>query len=505
MRYDLFGGAMRKPLEDKAVENVLQRGLAKELHDELLLHPGLSFGFALLWAWTRLAFGTSSFDESLLFGFDSTGIVDLILVFSNALAYLAIGILYKLRGVVFSGKAYRRLIAIAVVAGTVFCEAPSIFSAEIGTAMSLGMGCFGAVFLGIGIAFYYVEWARILGFLGPRTALIHAFFGLLGSGAILFCLNWLPVSVQFAYLVGAPLAIMQIVSSWTKGHSKRVFSHGLETKSRIPWRLLVTAAVVGASFGLASEIGGMGNYVDPALVRNALTFIVAGALLLFSAVLFRMDFNQLMYRVGMPVIAAGCLLFVVLGGKGYLGGFLFSVGYLFMDLLIWVLLAYMIKHQALSANWVVALVVGCLLLGRSGGDWVARMAVAELGLPMATIHNNLLVIVVYALMFCALVVQSKKNIRFGWGAVKPAGNENYASGLDAASRIVAEDHGLTPRETEILTMLARGYSRETISKSLVLAKETVRTHATNIFRKVDVHSHQELIAVVEDQAKLLDE
>jgi len=51
--------------------------------------------------------------------------------------------------------------------------------------------------------------------------------------------------------------------------------------------------------------------------------------------------------------------------------------------------------------------------------------------------------------------------------------------------------GLTERETTILRALARGLSNEAIGKELWVAEQTVKSHLTNIYRKLDVKNRTE--------------
>jgi DNA-binding CsgD family transcriptional regulator len=55
--------------------------------------------------------------------------------------------------------------------------------------------------------------------------------------------------------------------------------------------------------------------------------------------------------------------------------------------------------------------------------------------------------------------------------------------------------GLTERETEILGLLVQGMSLPSIQRELVVASDTVRTHVKHIYRKLDVHTRQELIGL----------
>ena len=70
-----------------------------------------------------------------------------------------------------------------------------------------------------------------------------------------------------------------------------------------------------------------------------------------------------------------------------------------------------------------------------------------------------------------------------------------AGRLEQHCASVARDYGLTPRESEVIVLLA--YGRTLIARDLQIAKGTARTHIENIYRKLDVHKQQELIDLVE--------
>ncbi len=57
----------------------------------------------------------------------------------------------------------------------------------------------------------------------------------------------------------------------------------------------------------------------------------------------------------------------------------------------------------------------------------------------------------------------------------------------------AKNYNLTPRETEIAELLIKGSSYADISSSLFIAMPTVKSHVTNIYRKVQVKNKIELL------------
>ena len=54
--------------------------------------------------------------------------------------------------------------------------------------------------------------------------------------------------------------------------------------------------------------------------------------------------------------------------------------------------------------------------------------------------------------------------------------------------------GLTPREREVLTLLAQGYTGEEVARELSVSAETVRAHVRNSVTKL--HARTRLHAVV---------
>ncbi len=62
------------------------------------------------------------------------------------------------------------------------------------------------------------------------------------------------------------------------------------------------------------------------------------------------------------------------------------------------------------------------------------------------------------------------------------------------ARLLLDSYGLTPRETEIVLLLARGRSLKEIASELMLSVHTVRDHVKMIYEKAGVNSRGELVA-----------
>lgn len=82
----------------------------------------------------------------------------------------------------------------------------------------------------------------------------------------------------------------------------------------------------------------------------------------------------------------------------------------------------------------------------------------------------------------------------------PLGQRPAEDGLDRlrdGCGALERKAGLSPREREVLELLARGRNTRYIQDALVISGSTVKSHTYRIYRKLGVHSRQDLIDEVE--------
>lgn len=70
--------------------------------------------------------------------------------------------------------------------------------------------------------------------------------------------------------------------------------------------------------------------------------------------------------------------------------------------------------------------------------------------------------------------------------------EDYLQRVQDGSERVSFD-GLTPREREVLTLIAEGMSNHAIADQLTISAKTVERHRENMMRKLKLHSRTELV------------
>ena len=77
-----------------------------------------------------------------------------------------------------------------------------------------------------------------------------------------------------------------------------------------------------------------------------------------------------------------------------------------------------------------------------------------------------------------------------------AGERRHDHSFVSKCKNIALECGLTPRELEVLIILAQGNTLARVQEELVISEGTAITHRRNVYRKLDVHSKQELIDFV---------
>jgi DNA-binding NarL/FixJ family response regulator len=90
-----------------------------------------------------------------------------------------------------------------------------------------------------------------------------------------------------------------------------------------------------------------------------------------------------------------------------------------------------------------------------------------------------------------------KQLRAGGSPISPVIARQILKQLRPADGAVEDDErqrpGLSPRESEVLSFIAKGFSFGEIGKLLTISTHTVTTHVKNIYQKLAVHSRGEAV------------
>lgn len=273
----------------------------------------------------------------------------------------------------------------------------------------------------------------------------------------------------------------------------------------------VMEAVIGLlnSFMLAGSVtfAGSGSVSGAGMLIGILAFCVV------VFVVQRIPRVSTAFRVIMPIIAS-LLVFLPFLGEQF--NLFFSTvllgGYYFIALLI----TYVVAETAHVRNLSPYVLMAAALLG---GHAIGSLPGGLFG-ESEHIMRYLVVImaVIYALSLAAVLVSRDRRRRrrgdadagSSAAAAAPAGAVEAAplpagavaegdDAFDARCAAVAAAGGLTEREAEIMRYLARGRTKAHIAGVLFVSENTVRSHVRNIYAKLEVHTRQQLIDLVEEE------
>ncbi|WP_139653743.1 helix-turn-helix transcriptional regulator [Raoultibacter phocaeensis] len=208
------------------------------------------------------------------------------------------------------------------------------------------------------------------------------------------------------------------------------------------------------------------------------------------------------YRIYLPLIAA--VVFVV-GDFAPLDvrGLFLNVGvYVFCFVYGLVMCAMVIMMMSRMRS--LALPAACMLVIAACLIAMPSYANLDAGVLGAYRLNVLLVLLLVAVILLIVTPSSRvwrlviEGIDLSDALEKPGEQAGRSATLEERCDYVARACGLTPRESEILRFLGRGYGSVYIAEALVIAESTVRSHVKSIYRKVDVSSREELISRIDE-------
>ena len=274
----------------------------------------------------------------------------------------------------------------------------------------------------------------------------------------------------------------------------------------------------------------MNTGTDPlAVLGGSAIFALVVVGVVFFAIVARVRdrFNPtFIYRLSLPIMVAGYVAIALLfDSHAAFSLLIINVGYEFFDILTWVLFVDAARRRSDGGLYIFGLGVAFMFCGMTLGNAANHVAAALVlvgdlqanVLAMAAILC--LVMVAFLVLPEGTVAQLSESLREGRreshesrekeAATRDAeaATENEGEASEEASgegRIeqhcaaVARDFGLTPRESEVIVLLAYGRTLAIIARDLHIAQGTARTHIENIYRKLDVHKQQELIDLVEN-------
>lgn len=232
------------------------------------------------------------------------------------------------------------------------------------------------------------------------------------------------------------------------------------------WMMLL-AAVLGAGLVLAASRTGSGWASGAGLTRVSM-FVMA---LLFGAA---------------PVVR----------GLGIAADLAVSVCYVIVNLVLWTTMAQIAAAFRLSSTRVFGIGLGLVYVGFLTGTFTGDVITSFVSLDgraWGALSLLSMALVLAALLF--VVDERTVVVLLNADDAQPAAPERFAQRCEE----VANAYGLSPKETQVMALAAHGRTNQRIQEALGISAGTVNTHLTRIYKKLGIHSRQEMLDLVEGE------
>ena len=459
------------------------------------------FGFAFVRAWDDVAFERFS---QLIPGQGWVGqdlfLLAMIATFALcALLARRIAPLHEKRGILVVTTA---AMVISTLTATLALDAGIVSASSVDPGISAPFIALVALAIatgGVGAALSILLWAELQSCFNSFRLVLYvagAFF----LGALL---GWLLVGLDTGRLTLCALTLPCLSALCLKRGFSRIPAADLPKHAwgatNFPWLLVAVVGIYQFIFGMTHDAKILA--VNPAVWG----MLAASALLFLTAYLFSHAFDLTrIYRT--PFVLMTCGLLVTLlsfSTSGVVGSLLVSVAYNSMFLILTVLFCDISHRSGVS----VLVLCGIQEVATSTiilGDLV-RSSMRSGAIPLVPDATAVVVTLTVLVIIATFALLHSRRTSRAWdlaffGADSLSEEEAARQGLLDRCASIAELRGLSPREREVLALMALGKTGAQIECELCIANGTLKSHTQRIYQKLDVHSRAELLALLDAPA-----
>lgn len=375
----------------------------------------------------------------------------------------------------------------------------------------LSMAVTGFAF-GLGIAVCALLWFRCYTRLGIASALVHSALAIGAAGLVrLVMASHDPVTTLLVFAACCLASYAGLTSAATSEPpheedgappEEDIRSEWLKTARKILpvlWLPLAAACIVGFIQGLvwnpiASQTMAIGP-LDFQMLELPLGCLLACAVTLVALRIAPKESQcARLAVVGFPIVMGVLLLYPVIVPGGSLAGDL--LGWLphlcFALVIVFTWQSLLLAHQTASGHEAPVLFCGLAVIALS----------YSLGLVLIHVVGTggrelcLALLTAYLVLFCTFLAQETRTEQHG----RTSDELRPETFIHRRCDELAAEHGISPRETEVLYYLGRGYNHTYIARKLFVSENTVRTHVRHIYAKLGLSSREELLDLIDESA-----
>ena len=312
------------------------------------------------------------------------------------------------------------------------------------------------------------------------------------------------LSPRLAPLAGRRWAFRTAALAW------RSYQRYIPTEDRpvpserrlIPWKFFIILAL----FELVATYSGAqirGQYAALMGSHSTWTTLICGIALFVWVWRFsnRLPLSTL-YRAPTLLICCGLLVVPLFGlGGSVVASFCMALGVGLFNAIVFLFLCDIAKRFGVSALLLFGIEESLLLTGWIGHEGALLFDGHSLFGTLGPAVGALGAIAVIAVV--TVLVLNEREIGERWGIAflgKRPPEENERIRLARRCAAVAEQGHLTPREREVMELLAQGKSLSGVAGELIIAEGTAKAHTRHIYEKLGINTRQELLDLLMAEA-----
>jgi len=362
----------------------------------------------------------------------------------------------------------------------------------------------GTVFNSVGSTLILLAYGFAFSFRKPAQLVVEVPFAIVQAALVLLIAIALPSNLLVLTAAFLPVISGIILFSnsfpWSPAQRKgQVFPLHIGPFAR---RFGVCVMLAGISDGLIRAVF-LSNPTAPLegywMLNPCLWSCVLMAVIIYLSTFFSSDTSlRFTYRSIAFIMAAIFMLLPVLTQIPLLSDIMALTAYQTFAAFVWILLATISYNLRLSATMVFGLGLGFVygghLLGAVASELIKHFE------PLSTQDVALIVfIAVLCILLSYMFIFSENSLSKLVRYEDNVGRRPFSELCDG----IASHYGLTPRETEIMMLFAKGHTITRIQEELFISRGTAATHLRHLYQKLAVHDKQEFLALIEDYRRQL--
>lgn len=463
--------------------------------DKIPRLPLAFLGLAAYRAWIEIAFVGSSLSTPVQEGF-SRDLFDL-----SMIVVLLVCAAASKRLAPLSSRTVVYPVSITLMLASTACVFAALFAPQWAGVLVVPAAVTG----GAGVALVILLWSELYSCLNPIRVALYYSASIVLAAVLVYWLKgllnpWLCCAMGILPLATV-LSVHYAFHQLPAEEAPRVRVSSVT----FPWKPVLLMALYAFAYGLVQD-NLTASFFGP---HSSLGTLLVGACV-FVGVLLRgrtFDFS-LVYRAALPLMVGAFLIVPLLGNfEQGLTSFFVSASYTAFSILIMLILANMSYRYGIAAIWL----FGIERSVRSIGNYLGRQTQGAVEALPSGLDPQLVIIclVVFLVVAGTTILLSEKELASKWGitflSAEPERSEElaYRDLVEKRCQTIARRFHLSNREQEVLELVAQRHSNATIARDLFISEQTAKTHIRNLYRKLDVHSRDEVFDLLNDDDVVL--